>query len=85
MEPLPPPSWNIPGTDIPDKSHSEFATRPSQTKNDADPNMNTEVDVPNKGIDPGGEPPVDQYNYPGIINPPIRGSHRPHARGPFRR
>jgi hypothetical protein len=84
-EPLPPPSWNIPGTDIPDQSQSEEANIGTPA-HDTDLNMpNFYFGDPNSGIDPRGEPPVNPNAYPGIVNPPIRGSVKPHKFTPYRR
>jgi hypothetical protein len=83
-EPLPPPSGNIPGTDIPDRSRSEEAPVGTDLT-ETDPNMNEHVAVPNKDIDPGGWPREDTRNYPGIVNTPIPGSHRPRTIAPYRR
>jgi hypothetical protein len=85
-EPLPPPSKNIPGTDIPDRSQSEEATI-GTTHHDTDLNMPNGyfTDPTNQGIDPRGYPPQDSENYPGILNPPIRGAHKPRTTRPYRR
>lgn len=80
VEPLPPPMRNIPGTDIPDRSHSEEATIGNDLK-ETDPNMKT--DVPNPDMDKAMTPRVDPQNYPGILNAPLRGSHKPRV-DPFR-
>jgi hypothetical protein len=82
---LPPPTRNIPGTDIPDRSRSEDANVGTDLR-DADRNMpNFYVGDPNSGIDPAGEPPVNPDAYPGIINPPVRGGHRPRIIAPYRK
>jgi hypothetical protein len=49
--------------------------------------MNENVDVPDKfdEVDRAGAPRVDGRYYPGIINPPIRGSHKPRSMAPYRR
>jgi hypothetical protein len=74
VEPLPPPSWNIPGTDIPDRSQSEEASI-GTTHHDTDLNLPNAYDTsPNRHMDLAGEPPVDQKRYPGIVNPPAPGS-----------
>lgn len=83
-EPLPPPSWNIPGTDIPDQSRSEDANARNDLQ-ETDRNMNEHVDVPNKDIDRGGYPPQNPFVYPGIVNPPVRGGHKPRSMAPFRK
>lgn len=84
-EPLPPPSRNIPGTDIPDQSQSEEASI-GTTHVDTDLKMPNAYDTsPNKNMDLAGAPRVDPDNYPGIVNPPIRGSHKPRATAPYRR
>lgn len=83
-EPLPPPSRNIPGTDIPDQSRSEEANAENGLQ-ETDPNMNEHVAVPNKDIDPAGWPREDTRYYPGIVNTPVRGSHKPRTMAPYRR
>ncbi|MGO8921203.1 MAG: hypothetical protein ACLQJR_35405 [Stellaceae bacterium] len=85
VEPLPPPSRTIPGTDIPDHSQSEEANI-GTTHEDTDLNMPNAFDTsPDKDIDKGGWPRVDPDNYPGIVNTPIRGSHKPRTMAPYRR
>lgn len=84
-EPLPTPSRNIPGTDIPDRSRSEGANAENDLQ-ETDRNMPNAFDTsPNKDMDRAGAPHVDPYNYPGILDAPIRGSHKPRAIDPYRR
>jgi hypothetical protein len=83
-EPLPPPSRNIPGTDIPDQSRSEEANAENDLQ-ETDRNMPNAFDnSPDKDIDRAGEPRADR-NYPGIVNTPIPGSHKPRTMAPYRR
>lgn len=83
VEPLPPPGGNIPGTDIPDRSQSEEANI-GTAHHDTDLNMPNFFDT-SKDKDWGGSPHVDPQNYPGILNAPLPGSHKPSTKAPYRR
>ena len=85
MEPLPPPSRNIPGTDIPDRSQSEEASV-GTTHTDTDLKMPNFFDTsPNKNMDLPGAPHVDPQRYPGILNAPLPGKQQPRTTCPYRR
>lgn len=81
-EPLPPPTWNIPGTDIPDRSHSEEAAIGIDLK-EGDADM--EKEPPNWDLDKAMLPRVDPAFYPGMLNAPLRGGRRPRIIAPYRK
>ncbi len=84
-EPLPPPSGDIPGTDIPDRSRSEGANADNDLLETDRTMPNAFDNSPDKDIDRGGWPRQDPFNHPGIVNVPSRGGHKPRTPGPYRR